>query len=112
MLISGGDGTIREVVESVSLNNLGDQVTLGILPAGTGNVLARNLKIDLNDLPSAVDRAIHGNRHPIDLGLVRIIHEDGSRAERIFSVMAGMGLDAKIFQKTDPKLKKAIGWFA
>jgi diacylglycerol kinase (ATP) len=112
LLISGGDGTIREVVEAVSLNNIGDQVTLGILPAGTGNVLARNLKIDLYDLPSAVDRALHGNRHPIDLGLVRIIHEDGSRAERIFSVMAGMGLDAKIFQKTDPKLKKAIGWFA
>ena len=82
------------------------------LIAGTGNVLARNLKIDLYDLPSAVDRAINGNRHPIDLGLVRIINADGSRAERVFSVMAGMGLDAKIFQKTDPKLKKAIGWVA
>jgi len=112
ILVAGGDGTIREVVEAIALNNLGNRATLGILPAGTGNVLARNLKIDLYDLPSAVDRAINGNRHPIDLGLVRIIHEDGSRAERIFSVMAGMGLDAKIFQKTDPKLKKAIGWFA
>jgi diacylglycerol kinase family enzyme len=112
LLISGGDGTIREVVEALCLNQLGDKVTLGILPAGTGNVLARNLKIDLNDLPSAVKRALHGNRHPIDLGLVRLIHEDGTRAERVFSVMAGMGLDAKIFEKTDPKLKKAIGWFA
>jgi diacylglycerol kinase family enzyme len=112
LLISGGDGTIREVVEALCLNNLGDGVTLGILPAGTGNVLARNLKIDLYDLPSAVHRALHGNRHPIDLGLVRIIHEDGTRAERVFSVMAGMGLDAKIFEKTDPKLKRAIGWFA
>jgi YegS/Rv2252/BmrU family lipid kinase len=112
ILVAGGDGTIREVVEALALNNLGNRATLGILPAGTGNVLARNLKIDLYDLPSAVDRAINGNRHPIDLGLVRIIHEDGSRAERIFAVMAGMGLDAKIFQKTDPKLKKAIGWFA
>lgn len=112
LLIAGGDGTIREVVEALCLNHLGDRVTLGILPAGTGNVLARNLKIDLNDLPSAVNRALHGNRHPIDLGLVRLIHEDGHRAERVFSVMAGMGLDAKIFEKTDPKLKKAIGWFA
>jgi len=112
ILVAGGDGTIREVVEALCLNAQGDLATIGILPAGTGNVLARNLKIDLYDLPSSVDRALHGNRHPIDLGLVRIIHEDGSRAERIFSVMAGMGLDAKIFQKTDPKLKKAIGWFA
>jgi diacylglycerol kinase (ATP) len=112
ILVSGGDGTIREVVEALCLNSLADGVTLGILPAGTGNVLARNLKIDLNDLPSAVRRALNGNRHPIDLGLVRIIHEDGTRAERVFSVMAGMGLDAKIFQKTAPKLKRAIGWFA
>lgn len=112
LLIAGGDGTIREVVEALCLNHLGDKVTLGILPAGTGNVLARNLRIDLHDLPSAVRRALHGNRHPIDLGLVRLINEDGSRAERVFSVMAGMGLDAKIFEKTDSKLKKAIGWFA
>ena len=112
LLISGGDGTIREVVEALCLNGVGEGVTLGILPAGTGNVLARNLKIDLYDLTGAVHRALHGNRHPIDLGLVRIIHEDGSRAERVFSVMAGMGLDAKIFQKTDPKLKRAIGWVA
>jgi diacylglycerol kinase family enzyme len=112
ILVAGGDGTVREVIEAIHLNDLGGSVTLGILPSGTGNVLARNLKIELNDLHSAVERALLGNRHPIDVGLVRIIHEDGSRAERIFSVMAGMGLDAKIFQKTDPKLKKAIGWFA
>ena len=112
LLIAGGDGTIREVVETLCLNDLGSKVTLGILPAGTGNVLARNLKIDLYDLKSAVNRALHGNRHPIDLGLVRIINADGSRAERVFSVMAGMGLDAKLMAKTDPKLKKAIGWVA
>lgn len=112
LLISGGDGTIREVVEALCLNDLGSKVTLGILPAGTGNVLARNLKIDLYDLKGAVNRALHGNRHPIDLGLVRIINADGSRAERVFSVMAGMGLDAKLMAKTDPKLKKAIGWVA
>jgi diacylglycerol kinase (ATP) len=100
------------VVEAICLNNLGAHATLGILPSGTGNVLARNLKIDLNDLVGAVNRGLHGNRHPIDLGLVRLILEDGRRAERVFSVMAGMGLDAKIFQKTDPKLKKAIGWVA
>jgi diacylglycerol kinase (ATP) len=43
LLISGGDGTIREVVEALCLNNLGSKVTLGILPAGTGNVLALSL---------------------------------------------------------------------
>ena len=112
ILVAGGDGTVREIVEAISLNDLGEKVTLGILPSGTGNVLARNLKIDLNDLTGSVKRGLFGNRFPIDLGLVRIIHEDGTRAERVFSVMAGMGLDAKIMDKTDPKLKKAIGWVA
>ncbi|MEY4993102.1 MAG: hypothetical protein RIS82_224 [Actinomycetota bacterium] len=112
ILIGGGDGTIREVIEALTLNELGDRVTLGILPAGTGNVLARNLGIDLGNLNLAVKRGLTGNRHPIDLGLARIIHDDESRAERVFSVMAGVGLDAKIMQKTDPKLKRAIGWVA
>ncbi len=112
ILIGGGDGTIREVIEALTLNELGDRVTLGILPAGTGNVLARNLGIDLANLNLAVKRGLTGNRHPIDLGLARIIHDDESRAERVFSVMAGVGLDAKIMQKTDPKLKRAIGWVA
>ena len=112
ILVAGGDGTIREVVEALCLNDVGREATIGILPSGTGNVLARNLKINLNDLSGSVRRALVGIRHPIDLGLVRIIHDDGQRAERVFSVMAGMGLDAKIFQKTDPKLKRAIGWFA
>ncbi len=112
ILVGGGDGTVREVVEAITLNGLSDRVTLGILPAGTGNVLARNLSIDLSDLTTAVKRGLVGNRHPIDLGLARIIFEDGARAEKVFSVMAGVGLDAKIMQKTDPKLKRAIGWVA
>ncbi len=112
LLIAGGDGTAREVFESVVQAGLADLVTFGIIPSGTGNVLARHLKIDLYDLRTAVKRALTGNRHPIDLGLAKIIYHDGSRAEKIFSVMAGMGLDAKIMQKTDPKLKRAFGWVA
>jgi diacylglycerol kinase family enzyme len=112
LLVVGGDGTAREVFEAISHAGLSDRATVGIVPGGTGNVLARHLQIDLNDMRAAVDRAITGNRHPIDLGLARIIFEDGKREEKYFSVMAGMGLDAKIMQKTDPKLKKAFGWVA
>ena len=112
LVVVGGDGTVREVFEAITQAGVSDRVTIGIVPGGTGNVLARHLQIDLNDMRSAVKRAITGNRHPIDLGLARIIYEDDSRAEKYFAVMAGMGLDAKIMQKTDPKLKKAFGWVA
>jgi diacylglycerol kinase family enzyme len=112
LLVVGGDGTVRQVFEAVTLAGLAEKVTVGLIPVGTGNVLARHLKIELNDLRTTVKRALTGNRHSIDLGLAKIIFEDGSRAEKIFSVMGGIGLDAKIMQKTDPKLKRAIGWVA
>ncbi len=114
LLIVGGDGTVRECLEAISKTEDYDtrRVTVGIVPAGTGNVLARNLRLDLTDLRRSVIRGLTGNRHPIDLGLARVIKDDGTRAELIFSVMGGVGLDAKIFAKTDPRLKKAIGWFA
>ena len=114
LLVAGGDGTVREVLDALA--HIGTpaskKVTVGIIPIGTGNVLARNLRIDLNDLKGSVHRGLLGNRHPLDLGLARIIFADGKRAEMHFAVMAGVGLDAKIMQNTNEKLKRAIGWVA
>ncbi len=112
ILISGGDGTVREVVEAIANAGLADKVTVGILPSGTGNVLARNLNLDLNNLHSAVKQALTGNRHPMDLGLARIIRADQSREEKIFAVMTGVGLDAKIMERTDTARKRKFGWVA
>ena len=110
LLVAGGDGTVREVLQSVVEHNL--PVTVGILPVGTGNVLARNLNIDVTDFGGAVKRALLGNRHPIDMGVAKITFESGERREMLFSVMAGLGLDAKIMINTNPKLKRRIGWVA
>lgn len=110
LIVAGGDGTVREVLQSVVDNKL--DVTVGIVPVGTGNVLARNLGIDINDFHGAVKRALLGNRHQIDLGLAKIIFENDERREILFSVMAGLGLDAKIMLNTNQKLKRRIGWVA
>ena len=110
LLVAGGDGTVREVLQSVVEHKL--PVTVGILPVGTGNVLARNLNIDVTDFGGAVKRALLGNRHPIDMGVAKITFESGERREMLFSVMAGLGLDAKIMITTNPKLKRQIGWVA
>lgn len=117
ILVAGGDGTVRTVLEAVAHNQAGPDAlnpdaTVGIIPIGTGNVLARNLKVELGDINIAVARALFGNRYAIDLGLARIIAADGSRSEKLFAVMAGLGLDAKIMQNTSKKLKRAIGWVA
>ncbi|MEN9343005.1 MAG: hypothetical protein RIR24_592 [Actinomycetota bacterium] len=110
IVVAGGDGTVRSVLEAVALN--GAKVTVGIVPVGTGNVLARNLGIPLENLRTQVERALLGIAHPIDLGLARIILEDETRVEKLFGVMAGMGLDAKIMLNTDSARKRRLGWIA
>lgn len=111
LLIAGGDGTVRSVLDALAREGITD-VTVGIIPIGTGNALAKNLKLELSNFNVAVKRGLLGNRHPIDLGLAKVIRPDGERAEFYFAVMGGMGLDAKIMQNTNPRLKKAIGWVA
>ena len=108
ILVAGGDGTIRAVVEQMA----GTDCALGIIPVGTGNVLARNLALPLGNLRRAVEAAIGGKDHVIDLGRATFTRTDGSVDTHIFAVMAGMGLDAKIIMNTDAKRKRSIGWVA
>lgn len=108
VVAAGGDGTVRAVAEGMH----GSGVPLSLLPAGTGNLLARNMSLTLSDLPDSVRTAFTGHDRHIDLGVVEIEREDGSREEKAFVVMAGLGLDAKMIANTNPELKKRVGWLA
>ena len=108
VLAAGGDGTVRAAAEG--LHDSG--VPLALLPAGTGNLLARNMDLTLADLPGSVRTAFTGHDRHIDLGIVEIERPDGSRETKAFVVMAGIGLDAKMAANTDPELKKRAGWLA
>ena len=100
VMVAGGDGTVRVVCSELS----GTGVPLGLLPSGTGNLLARNLRIPLDEA-EALRVALGGRPDPIDL--VEVTVDDG-KPEHI-AVMAGMGLDARIMSATDDGLKKVIG---
>lgn len=108
VLVAGGDGTVRAVAHGLR----GTGVAMAVLPSGTGNLLARNLDLPVNDMDDAIEIAFNGVRRDIDLGIAEITREDGSSEEHAFVVMAGLGIDAKMIANTRSELKKAVGWLA
>ncbi len=100
VIVAGGDGTVRAVCSGLA----GSGIPLAIIPAGTGNLLAHNLGIPLDE-PTAVDVAFGGVTDRIDLVRVRIDDLEPTH----FAVMAGLGIDARILAATNAELKRAVG---
>jgi len=98
VLACGGDGTVTACADGVA----GSGVPLGILPLGTGNLLARNLGLPL-DLDAALVTALTGTDRRLDAG---------SANGHTFVVMAGLGFDAKMLGESSEPLKKRLGWAA
>lgn len=94
----GGDGTVRSVADGLA----GTDVALGLIPGGTGNLLARNLGIPL-DLEAAASVAFTGADRRIDVVDIGV---GGGTATS--TVMTGMGLDAMLIDAPEA-LKDAIG---
>jgi YegS/Rv2252/BmrU family lipid kinase len=95
VLVWGGDGMVQQAIDALA----GKGVALGILPAGTANLFARNLDIPV-DLEGAVKVAIQGERRRLDIGKINGEH---------FGVMAGAGLDALMIDDADGTLKETFG---
>jgi diacylglycerol kinase family enzyme len=104
ILAAGGDGTINEVAEGM----LYSQVPMGILPAGTANVLAMELKMG-SDMERVARRLGQYRPHRISVGRVVV---NGGRVTRHFLLMAGIGLDAHIVYHIDAGLKARVGKLA
>jgi YegS/Rv2252/BmrU family lipid kinase len=97
-IISGGDGTINFVVNLLLKNNI--SLPVGIIPAGTSNDLARNLKLPM-DQKKAADLVALGNTIAIDAGLMN--------KEHYFLSSCAGGLFTDISYKTEGDLKRNLG---
>jgi YegS/Rv2252/BmrU family lipid kinase len=105
----GGDGTVRVVAEALA----GTEVALGLVPLGTGNLLARNLDLDVSNLSQCVHTALFGRQRRIDTARMELKNRvTGETSEHTFLVIAGMGMDAEILSDTNEDLKRAVGWIA
>ncbi len=108
IVAAGGDGTVNEV-----LNGIGDapdgfeRARLGLLPLGTVNVFARELRIPMK-LRAAWEAIRRGRETQIDLPQVEFTF-NGSRLARYFAQLAGAGLDARAVELVAWQLKKKIG---
>lgn len=98
----GGDGAVLQVVQVIA----GKQVALGIVPMGTGNLLAENLGIP-GDPDQAANVLLSGSRRRIDIGQLRM---KGKR--ELFTVACGVGFDAEVMKQTTKRAKLRWGKLA
>jgi len=98
ILVWGGDGMVQRCIDAVA----GSDVAIGIIPAGTANLLAKNLGIP-HDLGAALEIALGGRSRRLDVGLVNGEH---------FAVMAGAGFDARMIEDADRGAKAHLGSLA
>jgi YegS/Rv2252/BmrU family lipid kinase len=94
--VAGGDGSLNEAVNGL----VGSQTTLAVLPAGTGNIWARQLRLPILNLthPLAFREAAaaqsRGRVRAIDVGLLN---------DRYFLLWAGVGFDAFVTRELEPR---------
>ncbi|GAB3621602.1 diacylglycerol kinase family protein [Glutamicibacter endophyticus] len=108
MIVAGGDGTVRAVASVLIDSN----VPIALVPCGTGNLLARNLKVPINDVASCIVMAFQRDSILIDVAAIELCRPGGYHGREIFLVMSGVGLDADMAAATSTRLKKYLGWIA
>jgi diacylglycerol kinase (ATP) len=103
IVVCGGDGTIFDVIQGIA----GSSVPLGIIPFGTGNVLAQNLKVPKD--PVAAAHWILGSRPvPVPLGKITCC-DPGGRQSWLFAMAAGMGMHAALMSEARRSGKSRVG---
>jgi YegS/Rv2252/BmrU family lipid kinase len=99
VVAAGGDGTVSKVINGL----VGTHIPLGIIPAGTANLLAQELKVPLS-IEDAIALII--GRHEFKkIDVMKIGH-------RVYDLNVSSGLSATVVSNTTPENKSRFGFFA
>lgn len=107
VIACGGDGTVHDILQGL----VGSKTALGVIPLGTANALAHDLRIPMHPVKAA--RALleaEAKRYAV--GQVTFQDRAGNTASRYFTVAVGIGADAHLFYKLDQTLKTNWGMAA
>lgn len=104
VLVAGGDGTINEVINGITPGN----VTLGILPGGTANIIAKELSLPHDPVQAARQLPAWSPRR-IALGRATWPAGAPTVQQRYFLSVAGIGFDAYVVHKLSPSGKMSLG---
>ena len=108
LVVRGGDGTVHEAVQGL----VGASARLTVWPAGTANVLARQLGMP-SDASELARVFLRGRTKRITLGCAT---RELTGVRRYFFMLAGVGLDASVVSHVRPRLKRRVGeaafWYA
>jgi YegS/Rv2252/BmrU family lipid kinase len=103
----GGDGTIHTVIQVLANTS----VALGVLPLGTANALAHDLRLPMK-IADAARAALNGAARRVALGRIQFRDLHGNPGTRFFIVAAGAGVDAHLFYKLHTGTKQRMGMAA
>jgi len=106
VVVAGGDGTLRQVAGVV-----GD-VPVGVMPIGTANIVARNLRLPRHRLDKAAEVALCGVPITLSVGWVKCKTDGQWGQEMPMLAVAGIGRDAQAIATIKPWLKRHLGWLA
>jgi len=108
IIACGGDGTVNECLNGIM--QAGSPAALGVIPLGSGNLLATDLGLPLGT--EAAARALLSCKTiTLRPGLIRC-QENGKELDRYFIVAAGVGADADLMYRTGADVKKRLGMYA
>lgn len=103
----GGDGTAHDLLQGLA----GEDAALGIIPLGTANALAHDLRLPIS-VEGAARALLTATPKRIALGKIDYHDLKGSPASRYFTVAAGVGVDAHLFYKLNRSVKHRMGMLA
>lgn len=105
----GGDGTVHEILQGLVATRAA--TAMGIIPLGTGNVVANNLGLP-HATPQAASMQLKFVQRRIAVGKMTTTLSDGATGSRYFLAAGGLGLHAKMIFEAHSKLKSQSGMMA